>query len=112
MWIIALGVHLLINGLFYLIFLKYSSNRIINITFMALFIGFTLVMSVVNQELMHYFHSLVVSFMFYVFLVVSLIDFTFLDQSSLPVESIKSNLRILVGIGCSILSANIYTSYL
>jgi hypothetical protein len=50
--------------------------------------------------------------MFYVFLVVSLIDFTFLDQSSLPVESIKSNLRILVGIGCSILSANIYTSYL
>lgn len=114
MWVLVFLVFLVINSGFYFIFIKHSDKRLINWLFIGLFIGSLAAFALVENEflIVNFFHPMLPSFMYYIFLILSLFDFSLFHKERPHPAHIKRGIRILMGLVCSILSANIYTASL
>ena len=112
MWVLVFLVFLAINSGFYFIFINYSDNKRVNWLFIGLFIGFLVAVAQVENEflVLNFLFPILPSFMYYVFLIMSLFDFSLFNKKKPHPVHIKRGLRILMGVVCSILSANIYTA--
>lgn len=114
MWIVIFSVFLAINTVTYFIFLKYKEQKFVNIIYFSLFVGFLMIIGKFNESWpgLKFFHSLLMSCMYYLFLVVSSLQFEFLYKNkTLTQPVIKKNIQIGIGIVSAWVSTDTYLFY-
>jgi hypothetical protein len=112
-WFIAFCIFSLSNWMLYVLFLQKRHSKPLNILLVILFlVGIFLTARLqANPDWAKYVHVLSIMLMYYMFLLVTLLDFAILDKSNLPKKTMIRNIRILGIFIMAWLSANTYISY-
>ena len=114
MWIILFACFLFINTIAYFVFQNYKENKAVSGFYLVFFLISLFVFLNGDESwiLMKYFHSLLMTGVYYIFLMVSLLQFDYLDKNKYYSQRIiKKNIRIMVGIACTLVQTDTFLYY-
>lgn len=105
----------MINAFTYFVFMNYREKRIVSIVYIVFFLLFLIIFIQADESWMwkKFFHSLLMSLFYYIFLMATSVQFGFLDKNkTFSQPTIKRNIRVMVGLVSAWVSTDTYFMYL